>query len=338
MAGYLLSLGHQVRLVSYDRGYANLKGEFDVTEIEGLTIASTDNRVSKLATLRDNLKKLPAGIRSLDEMRSMFSSFRPHAVVCDFEPMTAYLAEHYEVPLITLDNQHRMRYVQHSQPPGQESAGNLTRRLIRAMVPWPSVSLVTAFVDGETTNDRTFVFPPLVRQQVRDCKPVTGSHVLVYLTSGCDSLLPILQGFRERAFFVYGYDRREQDGNLQFFPNSQQGFVDHLGNCQAVIATAGFTLISEALFLGKPYFALPMAGQYEQELNAWQLEQSGFGSAAATPSTDSLQHFWQHLSEYREALTGYARDDGQAIKSRLANLVSDDAALAREYRTKRKNR
>jgi uncharacterized protein (TIGR00661 family) len=39
------------------------------------------------------------------------------------------------------------------------------------------------------------------------------------------------------------------------------------------MATAGFTLISEALHLKKPYLALPMIGQFEQAINAVFLEE-----------------------------------------------------------------
>jgi uncharacterized protein (TIGR00661 family) len=50
MLMHLHDLGHQVKVVSYDRGYANLKDDFDVFETKGLHIASLDNRVSKVKT------------------------------------------------------------------------------------------------------------------------------------------------------------------------------------------------------------------------------------------------------------------------------------------------
>ena len=36
MARHLVAQGHEVKLASYDRGYRNLKEEFDMLEIEGL--------------------------------------------------------------------------------------------------------------------------------------------------------------------------------------------------------------------------------------------------------------------------------------------------------------
>ena len=102
-----------------------------------------------------------------------------------------------------------------------------------------------------------------------------GEHILVYVTSGFESLLDELKNVPRERFLVYGYDRADQDGVLTYKPFSRDGFLNDLAGCQAVIATAGFTLISESLHLGKPYCALPMQGQFEQQLNAFQLQRLG---------------------------------------------------------------
>ena len=332
MANYLSVSGHELRLASYDRGYAALKDDFDVMEIEGLSIASADNRVSVFNTIRENLKRLPAEASSLRKMQRLFNDFKPDVVICDFEPLTAYLAAHFDVPLVTVDNQHRMRYVDHEVPPGHEMNAKLTRHIVEAMVPWPNVSLITAFVPGETSNDHSFIFPPIVSERIRRLTRSEGEHTLVYLTSGFDSLLPVLKSFSREKFFIYGYDRDETDGNLRFLPKSQKGFADHLASANAVIATAGFTLISEALFLRKPYMALPMEGQFEQELNAWQLTNSGYGVGCESPNEDAVGHFLYRRAEYRQQLKSYSEDDGTMIKKYLGQLVADGAAMARQFK------
>ena len=108
-----------------DRGYRNLKDDFRVFETEGLCIASEDNKVSVVRTFTENLKRFPEGHRRLQELRDeVFKQFHPDYVITDFEPMTAYLAHHYDIPLITIDNQHRMRYVEYECP----AAGNSKAR------------------------------------------------------------------------------------------------------------------------------------------------------------------------------------------------------------------
>jgi uncharacterized protein (TIGR00661 family) len=332
MASHLVQQGHTVKLVSYDRGYKNLREDFDVFETEGLCIASEDNKVSIVKTFTENIKRLPEGYRSLQRLRhEVFKEFRPDCVITDFEPMTAYLANHYGLPLVTIDNQHRMRYVKYERPPGSEVDARATKAIIRAMVPRPDVSLVTAFCFGETRNERTFLFPPILRRAVLEKEPSSGDHVLVYLTSGFDTCLDELRKFRRESFFVYGYDRVERDGPLTFRPFSGDGFVDDLAAAKAVIATAGFTLISEALCLRKPYLAMPMQGQFEQELNGFQLAREGYGKSADEVDGEVIGDFLYRLPDYRERLKDYRPGDNSEIKSKLDELLADDCALARRF-------
>jgi UDP:flavonoid glycosyltransferase YjiC (YdhE family) len=88
MLDHLQQLGHVVKVVSYDRGYRNLKEDFDVFETEGLHIASSDNRVSKVKTFRDNIQRRPRGHKKLNALRKdIFKTFLPDCVITDFEPM-----------------------------------------------------------------------------------------------------------------------------------------------------------------------------------------------------------------------------------------------------------
>ncbi|MCA9170106.1 MAG: hypothetical protein KDB23_20660 [Planctomycetales bacterium] len=337
MAGHLRDGGHDVRLASYDRGYRNLKDDFPVLEIEGLTIASEDNRVSMVDTFVENLKRLPEGHRTLQQLRrELFKQFQPDCVITDFEPMTAYLAQHYDLPLISLDNQHRMRYLKYECPPELQFDRRVTKNVIRAMVPRPDVSLVTAFRGGKLKNERTFIFPPIVRRAVLDLQPTRGDQILVYVTSGFESLLEILQTFARESFLVYGYDREDHEGPLQYRPFSKTGFLSDLAAAKAVIATAGFTLISESLHLHKPYLALPMQGQFEQQLNGYQLAEMGYGKNAPEVTAETVGDFLYRLPDYDNNLLEYVASDNAEITSKLDELLANDCALLRDFHTHRR--
>jgi uncharacterized protein (TIGR00661 family) len=336
MAAHLLEQGHQVRLVSYDRGYENLRQDFDVFQTEGLCIASSDNRVSVVKTFTENLKRLPKGHKKLQELRqSLFRDFQPDLVLTDFEPMTAYLARHYDVPLISLDNQHRMRYMKYKHPKGLKVDRRFTKGIIRAMVPRPDVALVTTFYFGKLKNDRTFLFPPILRREVLQRSPQPGRHILVYVTAEFQSLLGVLQEFTRESFLVYGYDRDDRDGVLTFRRFSSDGFLDDLAAAQAVIATAGFTLLSEALYLRKPYLALPMQGQFEQQLNGYQLQELGYGRTLDAPTPAAVGDFLYHVPDFAARLEHYDPGDNTAIKQKLDDLLADDCALARQFHARR---
>jgi uncharacterized protein (TIGR00661 family) len=331
MAAHLQRQGHELWLVSYDRGYRNLKDDFRVFETEGLCIASVDNQVSVVKTFTENLKRLPEGHRKLQELRELFKEFQPHAVITDFEPMSAYLAQHYDVPLITVDNQHRMRYMRYECPPGRELESQVTRTIIRAMVPRPDVSLAITFFFGEPTNRRTFFFPPILRREVLELSGTRGDAILVYLTSGFESFIDELKQFPRERFVIYGQNPSSDAGHLTFKPFSKEGFLEDLATCKAVMATAGFTLISEALYLKKPYLALPMRGQFEQELNAFQLEQLGLGRNLVEITHDAIAAFLYHEPDYAVRLQEYVPGSNDAIQRKLDELLDNDAAGARWY-------
>ena len=336
IAGHLRDKGHTLRLVSYDRGYRNLKDDFDVLGVEGLCLASEDNKISVVRTFTENIMRLPEGYRSLQELRRrLFKEFEPDCVITDFEPMTAYLANHYGLPLVTIDNQHRMRYTKYDCPPHLTVEARVTKTIIRAMIPRPDVSLVTTFHFAETTNDRTFLFPPILRREVLDQRPEKGDHVLVYLTRGFESFLDELSGFGRESFLVYGYDRSDRVGPMRFRPFSKEGFLRDLATAKAVMATAGFTLISEALYLRKPYMAMPMRGQFEQELNAFQLEQLGYGKSVSEVGPEAVGDFLYRIAEYQERLQDYEADDNRAIKAKCDELLEDECALARRFHEQR---
>ena len=337
MLEHLVQLGHEVKVVSYDRGYRNLRNDFDVFETEGLHIASSDNRVSKVKTFTDNLQRLPQGSKKLRALRKdIFQTFSPDCVITDFEPMCAYLAHHYDLPLITIDNQHRIRYMTYPCPARMQAERRMTVSVIRAMVPRPDVSLVTTFYYGDARNDRTLFFPPILRREILELQPTSGDHILVYLTSGFESFIRILKSFSRETFLVYGYERHEQVGNMVFKPYSRDGFLEDFAACKAVMATAGFTLMTEAFYLRKPYLALPMRGQFEQELNAHWLAKLNFGVNLRRIRSEAVGNFLYQLPDFKVYLNDYRAVDNSAIKDKLGELLDNNCGLAKEYHRRRK--
>ena len=117
MITHLLGKGHIVKVASYDRGYQNLKDDFDVLEIEGFSIVSEDNKVSIGKTFAQNFTTILDRFEASNILKQKyFKEFKPDCVITDFEPMAAYLANELDVPLITLDNQHRMPYMEFPCP------------------------------------------------------------------------------------------------------------------------------------------------------------------------------------------------------------------------------
>lgn len=335
MMAHLLARGHAVLGASYDRGYAGLKDEFELVEIEGLSLASVDNRISARRTVAANLAKLGDGVRGLFRLRRACKDFAPEVVITDFEPLTAHFARRHGLPLVTLDNQHRLRYVRYRCPPGLRRDALVTGAVMRAFVPPPDVSLVTTFWHGEVKNERTFLFPPILRPEILALKPRDEGHVLVYFTHAFEAFIAHLKACRRERFLVYGTGRQGREDNLELRAPSGPGFLQDLAGAKAVIATAGFTLMTEALHLGKPYLALPMQGQFEQELNALLLAEAGYGMNGRDRGPEGVGAFLERLPEFRGRLAAYPRADNAAVQGMLDRLVEDGGALARGFQQAR---
>ncbi|MGK0216601.1 MAG: hypothetical protein ACI9HE_000073 [Planctomycetota bacterium] len=323
VANYLLSAGHQVTLASYDRGLANLREDFDVIPISGLTIGVVDGEVSYRRTLLENVRRVPEGLRGLQRLRRAWRELQPEVVLTDFEPTCAYLALHHGRPLVSIDNQHRMRYMSLPIPAELESEARRTRAIIRAIVPRPDVSIATTFYFGEVTDERLLAVPPILRDEVRRAPVSDDGRILVYMTKSLDSLLGELEGHTERRFVVYGTQESGTRGHLEFKAPSREGFLADLAACHAVVATAGFTLLTECLHLGKPLYAMPLAGQFEQELNALLLEASGCGMDAGRAGAEGLDRFLDGLASYRGPLAAYDSGEPESL------FRAVDEALAR---------
>lgn len=326
VATHLLEQGHTVKILSYDKGLANLRDDFDVIEVVGLTIVSHNNKVSMVRTATTNLGRLSDIFGCFRALKRLFARVQPDLVITDFEPTSAYMAKKYKLPLISIDNQHRMRYVNCETPSGLEQEALVTRTIIKAMVPKPSAALVTSFHAGMPLNNRTFVFPPMIGASVRSLTPHDGGPVLVYATAHFDALWAILARI-DQAFVIYGTTRAEQQGNLSFKAASHDGFLNDLAKANAVIATAGFTLISESLFLGKPYLAYPMIGQFEQQLNAHMLDTLGYGAQGTSPDEATITQFLSKLDDYKAALKHYPRNTDEGILRKLDELIDQREQL-----------
>jgi uncharacterized protein (TIGR00661 family) len=149
-------------------------------------------------------------------------------------------------------------------------------------------------------------------------------------------LLEKLMSFKRERFLVYGTNRDEVDGNITYKPFSRDGFLQDLASSKALMGTAGFTLITESLYLRKPYLAMPMRGQFEQELNGYLLGRLNYGKNVRRTTREAIGDFLYHLPDFEDNMQGYQASDNNAIKTKLTELLTDNCALAHEFHRKRK--
>jgi uncharacterized protein (TIGR00661 family) len=324
MITHLQAQGHTVHVVSFDRGLKNLAADFDVTEIFGLRLATIHNRVRYGRTVLKNLLTVPSAARSMRKLTGLAKEWGIRIVITDFEPMSCHAGYKLGLPVLSIDNQHCLTYGEISYPREYRKEAAAAKMVTRLMTPTADAYFVISFFPAKSKNKRTFFFPPILREAVLKATPTEGEAVVVYVTSPAVELIDILRGIRQ-MFVCYGFNREGREGNLWFRKPSQAGFLKDLTEARAVIANSGFSLISEALHLGKPYLAWPVEHQFEQIFNAYYIGKMGYGAYWDELTKEKVESFLFNLDLYRENLGKYPRSDNSALFEKLNEFVSRHA-------------
>lgn len=325
---HLKQRGHNLHIVSFDRGLRNLSASFPVTEIFGLSLAYVNNRVRYERTLANNLIKAPRAARSLKELSRLVDESKIDLVITDFEPLSSHIGHHKHLPVISIDNQHAITNTSVTLPHGFKRDVAAVKLVTRMMTPHADAYLVLSFFPAPVKKRDTFLFPPILRQEVLSATPQTGDYVLVYVTSPAKELAALLKQVRYK-FVAYGFEIEGQEGNILFKKPSMDGFLCDLAGAKAVIANAGFSLVSEALHLDKPYLAMPVKNQFEQTFNAYYVDKLGYGAWWKDLGKEQIESFLFNLPFYSGNLSSYPRQGNGAILARVDELIGTLTAKGR---------
>lgn len=300
IAQRFLDAGHDVLFASSHRGLLYLRQYYgeQVKEIFGLTYEYSRGYVQPLATIRKNLARLTAGTRMNKKLfDQVYRPFQPDLVVTDFEPFSGWWAWYNKVPFISLDNEHVLIMCR------------LEHRL-RNIVPRATSMLVTRlhcigaqaygminFFKAPLKHEKAVLIPPVVRKSVTTLTPSNEGHIVMYSTTGTheDQVREALSRFPDQKFLVYGFNKAVEVRNCVFKERSTEGFLRDLAASRGVIASAGFSLMSECLYLRKRMLLLPLAGQYEQIINAHYAERLGLGVSAPWLDEAVLARFLEQI-------------------------------------------
>ena len=205
-------------------------------------------------------------------------------VITDYEPITARIANRCSIPSIGIGHLYAFEY-------------NVPRVRSRLFSNWVlrKFAPVNIPLGLHWHHFDQPILPPMIPEIIRhnDHHEQVKGKVLVYLPfEDLKAILSELKPLTEYEFYVYAnVDHPGNEGEIHIRPFSRQGFVKDLLECSGVICNAGFTLISEALHLGKKIMTKPVQGQVEQESNCVALEHLGLATVVRAIEADAVQRW-----------------------------------------------
>lgn len=299
------------------------------------------NRLSISATVARNWKRVLFARQIVRRIAEAMEALRPDLLVTDFEAYTPRAAAQIGLPTLSFNHQQVVTETVYDLPARHRLNAAFISAAIGQIAPAdPAHVLLTSFFYPPLKHpERTTLVPPIIRREVQACTPTSGEHVVVYFNDarGTERVVDALSRV-DAPFVLYnltppagGASRR----NLTFKEPSLTGFIDDLASARAVICTAGFTLISESLFLGKPALVVPNCGIFEQTLNALFLERDELGEAVhnGAPSAADVEGFLQRSDTYAERLTRtYNRIGNEAAVDCIERVLHHQQPRARAPR------
>ncbi len=292
---------HEFLFVSHDTGAAILGREFKVEECPNPPTVIRGHRVDVLATVIGSLKVKSQSRGHIRRLLNLMDRFQPDVTMTDYEYFLPRAAQKAGVPCLSIDHQHVITCCRHSIPWTQYPSLLSTSFAVSSMFSQASDYLVISFFKAPVKPGAIAkVLPPLLRESVLQRRPATGDHVVAYQGyTTFKRFFPVLSAIPSKVM-VYGFDEERIEGNLHFKKNSETGFLDDLSSCRYVVCGGSHTLMSEALFYGKPVISFPIKNAFEQYLNALYIERLGYGCAFTgfNPRPEIIPAFEAQLENY----------------------------------------
>jgi uncharacterized protein (TIGR00661 family) len=276
--------------------------------VENIPVMGTmyrNNSVDVPRTVANAVQSLLGRGRVVRRVESIVRSFDPDIILSDYEYFSPLAARKMGRDCISIDHQHVLTHCRYEPPRQQRLSRLMTTQSVARLFSNTSRFVIISFFHLPPRNPQiASVLPPLIRRSVTAHEARPGEHVLVYQTSPTfHRLFPVLEQVKAQ-FVIYGFGERPARKNLVFKAPSDHGFLEDLATCRYAIVNGGHNVISEALYLGKPVLAFPIANAYEQFFNCHFLAQLSYGSysLASDPSPRLLEEFASNVDTYEKAI------------------------------------
>ncbi len=244
-------------------------------------------------TLWGMLGRMDVFRRSLRQLRDAIDAEKPDVVVNFFELLGGLTYGLYRprVPMVCVGHQCMAFHAGFPFPPGRW----LDRLAFKGLVhlnAWRATELFGLSFDEQPDEPqhRLRVMPPLLRREATGQYTQTSrkAFILAYTTqTGLISEMLKTHRIQPDVPIRYFHARancpeERIDETLHYCQFDGPRYLQAMQHCRAVMTTAGFESVCEALYQGKPVQMRPQPNHYEQACNALDGQRAGAGMAVQT--------------------------------------------------------
>lgn len=289
-----------------------------ITPVAGpaLVYHSVTNALDWKQTLWGVLRRAGRYLRSLRQLRDAIATEKPDVVVNFFELLAGLTYGLYRprVPMVCVGHQCMAFHADFPFPAGRWFDRLAFQALVRLNA-WGASELFGLSFDEQPDEPRhrLRVMPPLLRRETThpSLNGYQGPYLLAYTTQP-GLISEVLKAHRQRPDMLIRYFNARAtepeewvDATLRFCQLDGQRYLHAMQHCRALMTTAGFESVCEALYLSKPVLMMPQPNHYEQACNALDGQRAGAGIASDRFDPDRLMNY---LSFYDTRVSQRFRD------------------------------
>lgn len=242
-------------------------------------------------TITTNLLRLTTFSQSVTSVKAILKEHRPDLLVNFYEPLVGWLAMTSKPPYKIISIAHQYIYLHHAFrfPGGNTLQSAAIKWYTKITAHGSSRLMALSMYDLPPSKNRKLrLCPPLLRKELFKLKPKQEDFVLVYLLNS--GYIPEIVSYHQKdpsMKIICFTDSKEVkqhykgklvvDDHLTFYSLNDLTFLDLMSRCKALVCTAGFESVCEAMYLDKPVMMVPVQGHYEQFCNARDASRIGAG-------------------------------------------------------------
>lgn len=326
---WALKKGYEVEIVAGKKAYEFFKNKsYRVSQIHSFFMDIQNNKLKDLTLVKNIWPFMKDYFPTKELIKQRINNFKPNFIVSDFEPFTSYIGKNFDIPTFSIENISSIVRTTGYFPKGHDGFySKIAKLTTKVFSPDVDFHFIPSFFPIRVKKEfekNTAIVPPILRPEIFNLEPIEGDHSLVYQTSTTNvDLIHMLEDFRHEKFIVYGLNQKGKNKNIEYKKFNEEQFLEDLCTSKAVITNGGFTLMGEAIYLGKPVLSEPIQKYSEQIFNSFWLLNSGYGMFVEKIDKKDLVSFLGNLGDYRNNLKGYHQDRNKKFFNLLESKIEE---------------
>ncbi len=306
-----------------------------------LVYSPKTNALQPYQTLLRNSRQFPKIRKSFGLIRDVIDQQRPDVVINFFQLLggLTYALYRPKVPMICIAHQYLAFHPNFTSPKGHFFDRQIFKLVTRLNAIGASEVLALSFDQQiDVPHRKLRIVPPLLRREVIERTPTSEAYLLAYTTQpGLSRQIEAAHRLRPDVSihcFHSGVTQPDEpvDKTLTYHKIDGKRYLDIMQHCQAIVTTAGFESVCEAMYWGKPALLIPQPNHFEQACNALDAQRVGAGVAA---DTFDLSRLLTYLPDHNPQVNERFRQWHEQGYYLFLNTVNRVAADSKKMHTSR---